>query len=159
MNLSVFQQLLATEKKSFQNFHALKRFSELEVKPEVGKLKWDYGNEVFECFVVFKDMETDTGIVYSEFGFGPKNPWGLVFLSKMHSGMDSGWFGNLFDCFMDTMAAADLPIWILSRKSANEDMVAIEEKMTIGEAFSMREKLWVSPKDKSFVISYEKDQN
>ena len=158
MNLAAFQQLLATEKKSFQNSYALKRFSELEVEPEVSKLKWDYGNEVFECFVVFKDIHTDTGIVYSEFGFGPKSPWGLVFLSKMRSGMDSGWFNNLFDCFMDTMIAGNLPIWILSRKSTNEDMVVIKEKMTIDEAFSMRENLWASPKDRSFVISYEKNQ-
>jgi len=158
MNYANFQKLLATEKNAFQNPYALKRFSELEVEPEVGKIKWDYGIEVFECFVVFKDIHTDTGIVYSESGFGPKNPWGLVFLSKMRSGMDSSWFSNLFDCFMETVAAGNLPIWILSRKSANGDIEVIEEKVTIDEAFSMREKLWANPKDRSFLISYKKDQ-
>jgi hypothetical protein len=152
-----FQNLLAVEKKCFQNSRALKRFSELAVEPEVGKLKWDYGNEIFECFIVFKDIHTDTGIVYSEFGFGPKNPWGLVFLSQMRSGMDSGWFNNLFDCFMDTPSAGDLPIWILSKTNGDGDMTVIEKGMTIDQAFSMRDNRRDNPKDRSFVISYEKD--
>jgi hypothetical protein len=158
MDQAAFRKLLAIEKKCFQNAYALKRFSELEVELEVGRLKWDYGNEIFDCFIVFKDIHTNTGIVYSEFGFGPKNPWGLIFLSKMNSGMDSGWFNNLFDCFMDTFAAGDLPIWILSKTGPDGNMIVIEKGMTIHQAFSLRERLWANPKDRSFVISYEKDQ-
>jgi hypothetical protein len=157
MDQAALQKLLAIEKKCFKNACALKHFSELEVEPEIGKLQWDYGNEVFECFIVFKDIHTDTGIVYSEFGFGPKNPWGLVFLSKMHSGMDSGWFSSLFECFMDTMAAGDLPIWILSKAGSGGDMTVIEKGITIDQAFSMRERFWANPQDRSFVISYQKD--
>ena len=158
MDQVAIQKLLVVEKKRFQNACALKRFSELEVEPEADRLKWDYGRETFDCFIVLKDIQTNTGIVYSEFGFGPQNPWGLVFLSKMQSGMDSGWFNNLFDCFMDTPAAGDLPIWILSKTGSDGDMTIIEEGVTLHQAFSLRDKLWDNPKDRSFVISYEKDQ-
>lgn len=158
MDQAAFPKLLVIEKKYFQNARALKRFSELEIEPEVGKLQWDYGNEIFECFIVFKDIHTNTGIVYSEFGFGPQNPWGLVFLSKMRSGADSGWFNNLFDCFMDTKVAGDLPIWILSKTGSDGDMTVIQKGMTIDQAFSMRDRLRDNPKDRRFVISYEKDQ-
>jgi len=52
------------------------------VEPTLHLRNWDYGvkGEQFECWTVAIDHLTDTSIVYSEFGHGPKNPWGFLLL-------------------------------------------------------------------------------
>jgi len=57
---------------------------------------------------------SNTGIAYSEFGFGPRTPWGLLFLEgteHMSMGMDSGWFSHFLDAYFDSKAVTELPIW------------------------------------------------
>ena len=69
---------------------------------------WDYGNsgERFVCWTVLEHPDSNTGIAYCAQGFGPKHPWGLVFLSGpyMSIGMDSGWYASLEDAMRESMA-------------------------------------------------------
>ncbi len=51
-------------------------------------------------------MPSNTGIAYCEFGFGPRNPWGLVFLSRGSIGMDSAWYESFWASYFESMAAA-----------------------------------------------------
>jgi hypothetical protein len=46
---------------------------------------------------VLEHTESNTGIAYSEGGFGPHDPWGLVSLSGDHMGvgMDASWYTTL----------------------------------------------------------------
>ena len=55
--------------------------------------------------LVLKHQHSDTGIAYCEQGFGPSDPWGLVFLSGDHMGigMDSGWFSTLESAMRESM--------------------------------------------------------
>ncbi|CAG0933531.1 hypothetical protein TFLX_03094 [Thermoflexales bacterium] len=60
--------------------------------------------QTYPCWIVLEHKESNTGIAYCDYGFGPKDPWGLVFLSGDSMGMDSGWFSSLEDAFRESMA-------------------------------------------------------
>src|SRR5437588_190251 len=100
----------------------------LLVSPVSHQREWFYGKpgETIQCWSVAADPQSDTGIVYSDFGFGPRSPWGLVFLSKLEIADDSGWFGSLERAFYDSHAAGDLRIWTLIKKNQNGTTEIIE---------------------------------
>jgi hypothetical protein len=86
----------------------LNRIRELLVAPYPVRRDWDYGHagERFTCWTVLEHRPSNTAIAYCEHGFGPANPWGLVFLSgeQMSIGMDSGWFSTLESAMRESMA-------------------------------------------------------
>ncbi len=86
--------------------------------------EWDYGapGEQYECWTVALDRESDTALVYSEHGFGPAHPWGLVSASNLCFGMDSGWFLRLADAFLESSMAAELPVWNVVAEGRSETM-------------------------------------
>src|SRR5262245_52115164 len=75
----------------------------LLVTPRCEDRPWNYGaaDATFPCWIVLEHLESDTGIAFCEEGFGPRSPWGLLFLSGDHLSMgdDSGWFRTLEDAF------------------------------------------------------------
>jgi hypothetical protein len=90
----------------------------LLVEPKITLRKWDYGKpgEQYPCWAVLNDDNSKTGIAYCETGFGPKNPWGLVWLRSdkdehMSMGMDCSWYPKFLDAYFESFAAAELPIW------------------------------------------------
>ena len=86
----------------------LNRIRELLVTPYPVERNWDYGKvgERFICWTVLEDPPSNTGIAYCEQGFGPSDPWGLVFLSGeyMSIGMDSRWFLTLESAMRESRA-------------------------------------------------------
>ena len=85
------------------------------VDPIPCKLLWDYGEprQSFPGWVVLSGTVSAIGIAYTEFGFGPESPWGLVNLRSspnLDMGMDSGWFKRFVDAYFDP-AASQLAIW------------------------------------------------
>jgi hypothetical protein len=68
---------------------------------------WNYGTagQTLPCWIVLEHRESDTGVAYCAAGFGPTNPWGLLFLTRYPDmGMDSGWFPSLEQAVRDSMA-------------------------------------------------------
>jgi hypothetical protein len=88
-----------------------KRIGELLVSPYPSERGWDYGrpDEKFVCWMVLEHRESNTGIAFCSQGFGPKNPWGLLFIEGpyMSMGMDSGWYSTLEWTFRESMAYED----------------------------------------------------
>ncbi len=84
------------------------RIRELLVIPYPVQRSWDYGapDEQFTCWTVLEHAPSNTGIAFCSEGFGPSDPWGLVFLSGSHMniGMDSGWYASLEDAIRESMA-------------------------------------------------------
>ena len=107
--------------------------------PELHVRDWDYGGpgERYPCWTVASDPSTDTAIVYSVFGFGPACPWGLVSLSNLWFGMDSGWFTRLEDAFVDSHMGSPLPIWDL----VAPDGVVVLRSVSLDEAFAKRDQI------------------
>src|SRR4051812_47983416 len=94
----------------------------LLIPPIKQQRDWFYGGTglMYTCWLVMEHKESNTGFAYSDLGFGPDIPWGLVFLSDTFIGADSGWFPTLERAFYDTYAAADLKIWNLVKKVNGE---------------------------------------
>ena len=65
---------------------------------------WQYqSGTTYECWLVAADEESGVAVAYCEQGFGPKAPWGLLWVNtvprtgatQLHMGDDSGWFRTL----------------------------------------------------------------
>ena len=99
------QSLVEIELASLHDDAVGSRIRGLLVEPQIKLLGWDYGEpgQTYPCWSVLDHEKANVGIVYSEFGFGPRRPWGLVWLSGAHTGMgmDSGWFDTFMDAFAD----------------------------------------------------------
>lgn len=113
------------------------------VMPWKRQLEWDYGapDEAYPGWIVAEDHETDTGIAWCDQGFGPKNPWGLVFLSHASMGMDSGWFAWLEEAFADSFAASPLEIWLVVRRDSGGGEEIIAGPMDMHAAFDIQKPL------------------
>jgi len=87
------------------------RIRSLLVCPHPVERDWDYGRpgETYTCWTVIEHPQSNTGVAYCERGFGPRRPWGLVFLSGPHMGMgqDSNWFASLEEAVKESHAWAD----------------------------------------------------
>ena len=88
--------------------HLISRIKDLLVDPYPVIRDWDYGypGEAYECWTVLENRESNTGIAFCERGFGPADPWGLVFLTglNMNIGMDCSWYSNLEDALRESRA-------------------------------------------------------
>jgi hypothetical protein len=114
--------------------------------------KWDYSvtNELFTCWLVATDRSTDTSIIYCGQGFGPERPWGLVSSSVDCFGMDSGWFNNLLECYLDSFHAGKLLIWGIKKIQDDNSKECIVEELTLDKAFAFRDSLTDSKQDKIY---------
>ena len=83
----------------------------LLVRPRCELRPWDYGapGTEYPCWIVAEHVASQTGIAYCEQGFGPRCPWGLLWLSGEHlsMGMDCSWFSSLEDAVRDSFAWPD----------------------------------------------------
>jgi hypothetical protein len=107
-------------------------------------------HERFECWTILEHPPSDTGIAFSNFGFGPKLPWGLIGLSPGHDhyGMDSGWFTSLEDAFCDTWASDNLRIWNLIEEHADGKINVLASRLTGSEAMARLAPLQLQLPDK-----------
>jgi hypothetical protein len=69
----------------------LARARELRVPARQEARPWDYGPpDEYTCWIVLEHAASNTGIGYCPEGFGPRCPWGLLWLSgHTNMGMDS----------------------------------------------------------------------
>jgi len=105
------RQLVESELSRLRDPNVLSYIRELLVDPYPVERAWDYGspNQTYLCWTVLEHRKSNTGIAYCGHGFGPENPWGLVFLSglQMGIGMDSAWFPRLEVALKESMAWDD----------------------------------------------------
>ncbi len=123
--------LLEDELSTLKDPRVLSHIRSLLVEPVVSSREWDYGEseQSFPCWLVLAHPSSNTGIAYCEFGFGPRTPWGLVFLSDRSMGMDCGWFAFFLASYFESQAAADLAIWrVFKRTNALESGLAVTEE-------------------------------
>lgn len=117
--------LLDTELGALGDACVVGHIRSLLVTPRVEMRAWDYGKpgQQFPCWIVLEHAASNTSIAYSEHGFGPSFPWGLLLLADkkpMSMGMDSGWFDYFLEAFFESHAASELPIWRVFRSKADE---------------------------------------
>ena len=122
-------------------------------EPILHMREWDYGkeNEKFECWTIAIDTQTDTSIVFSDYGHGG---WGLVSTKNLWFGMDSGWFDNLAQCYLDSFNAGELPIWCVRKETGKGKRKILTEKMKMDIACKKRDKLAEEDKNGRYHVDY-----
>src|SRR5262249_12080529 len=124
INADKLKNLVERELQNLSDIRVLSHIRGLLVEPNAVLLHWDYGvpGQQYPCWIVLADPKSNTAVAYSEQGFGPRNPWGLVWLptDDEHSsmGMDSGWFPSLLGAYFES-SAADLSIWRVFKTDAS----------------------------------------
>ena len=102
------ERLVEQELRHIEDEKVLSALKRLLINPYCVDREWDYGpvGLAHPCWTVLEDKKSNTGIAYCEHGFGPEDPWGLIFLSGKHMniGMDSNWYRTLEDAFRESMA-------------------------------------------------------
>jgi hypothetical protein len=118
IDADTLKTLVDRELEHLSDARVMAHFRSLLVEPKAVLRNWDYGEpgEQYACWAVLNDNDSNTGIAYCESGFGPRNPWGLVWLGSdehrgMTMGMDSGWFTAFLDAYFESFAATELSIW------------------------------------------------
>lgn len=115
--------LIEREIVSLSDERVISNIRSLLVKPSEVMRAWDYSKVPisYPCWSVLEHPKSNTGIAYCESGFGPRTPWGLVFLSgsQLSIGMDSGWFAFFLEAYFESAASSELPIWRVYRQSSD----------------------------------------
>jgi hypothetical protein len=68
---------------------------------------WDYGTDgqTYPCWVSFEHAASNTAVAYCAEGFGPRCPWGLLWLTEPRNmGMDCQWFVSLEEALRESPA-------------------------------------------------------
>jgi hypothetical protein len=104
---SLVQALVDAEISTFSDPSCLARLKRGLVEPYVELRPWDYGDpdDALPCWIFYVDHARDLAVAYCESGFGPRAPWGLLWLraGPKNMGMDSGWFSRLEDLARDEL--------------------------------------------------------
>lgn len=126
INESKLKQLIEKELSSLSDDRVIRHVRSMLIEPKMRLRHWDWGEPGtrYQCWDILEE-QGGLGIAYSEYGFGPKCPWGLVRVSGMtdeyslNIGMDCAWYPKLLDAYFES-AAEELDIWRVFKKSADE---------------------------------------
>lgn len=97
----------------------------LLIEPTMRMRRWDYGepDTYYECWDVLEESG-GLGIAYSERGFGPACPWGLVRVTgtdgELSIGMDCAWYPSFMEAYFES-AASEVPIWRVFKQHQGQD--------------------------------------
>jgi hypothetical protein len=124
--------LIDSELDCLSDARVLRHIRSLLVAPSAVLRAWDYGapGERYPCWAVLDHSPSNTGIAYCERGFGPRCPWGLVWLGgdrPMSMGMDSSWFPTFLGAYFDSFASTDVPIWRVFEVSSTTEVAVTDE--------------------------------
>ncbi len=142
---SQLESLIEADLSKLSDARVTERVRSLLVPPRLFSVPWNYGPPgAYPCWLVLRDEETDSAVLYSEHGFGPRSPWGIAFIgtdrAPVSMGMDSGWFTGFLDAWFDSFSATRLPIWrVLPREYGRE--TPITEEMGWDEALKALDRL------------------
>ena len=107
MNRSRLEEIVSAQIESIEQPELVACLERRLVPPRLEHRGWDYGEDgqTYPCWICVEDRATNTAIAFCEEGFGPTDPWGLLFIEGEHTsmGMDSSWFPSLEEAVRDSM--------------------------------------------------------
>jgi hypothetical protein len=166
-NAKALSALINLELTSLSDSRVVEHIRGLLVEPKPILRAWNYGDvgDKFVCWSVLEHTASNTGIAYCEEGFGPRLPWGLVFLegneARTSIGMDSGWFTTFLQAYFDSMAVCDLAIWRVFKSDGlgNEHPITGEASWdeTWSNVMAFRESDPLSSYSCSTSVAYERE--
>jgi hypothetical protein len=98
------QAIVASELARFADPTLASALRTFLIAPRMELRTWDWSSDhpQLPTWVVAESPRFDYGVIYSESGFGPENPWGLVFSSHTNFGADNCWYSSLESAFSDS---------------------------------------------------------
>src|SRR6266700_3057297 len=103
-NTSDVEQLVSEEMTKIRYAEIAKGLSAFLVTPRLETRLWEWQapHKEYPVWMVAESQKYDYGIAFSDYGFAPDNPWGLVFLS--HKGFDADycWYPTLESAYEDS---------------------------------------------------------
>jgi hypothetical protein len=113
INADILKALVDDELARMAEARVTSHIRSLLTEPKPVLRDWDYGEkgQQYVCWTVLEDHASNTGIAYCESGFGPRAPWGLIWLEDSSIGMDSCWYTTFLQTYFESKAATLLPIW------------------------------------------------
>ncbi len=162
VDANTLQSLIEAELTSLRDERVEDHIRTLLVAPHVILRPWDYGapDQAYPCWTVLDHGDgSDTGIAYCEHGFGPRCPWGLVWMGRtagrsLSMGMDSGWFRTFLDAYFESFAASDLPIWRLFTREDAEPGEPLSEELSWNEAWRRCEEARRNKSSEQFMVHH-----
>jgi len=102
--LEEIQVLVESELAKIQDANVLDGIRTFLVEPRLEMRVWNWHKPYREypVWVVAESSVYDYGIVYSDYGFAPEHPWGLVFSSHNDFDTDDGWLPSLEAAYRDS---------------------------------------------------------
>jgi len=113
INADILKALVEGELAHMADARVTNHIRSLLIEPKPVLRDWDYGEkgQQYVCWTVLEDQASKTGIAYCESGFGPRAPWGLIWLEDSSIGMDSGWYTTFLQAYFESFVVTLLPIW------------------------------------------------
>ena len=89
MQLADIQLLLKSEIELIEQVDLLECIQQHLIEPRCEKREWDYGEQgqAYPCWICLEDQDSNSAVAYCAEGFGPADPWGLLFLNGKHTSM------------------------------------------------------------------------
>ena len=96
--------LVEAEVRKFANASIVQGVQTFLVEPRLETRAWEWERPLatFPVWIVAESSRYDYGIAFSDYGFAPDHPWGLVFLSHRGFDADYCWFPTLEDAYKDS---------------------------------------------------------
>ena len=97
ISAATVQQLFDAEVKQISDPKVAALIQQWRISPRCELRPWSYADADYPCWLVLEDKHSNVGVGFCEHGFGPKCPWGLLWLTgnHRHMGDDSAWFSSL----------------------------------------------------------------
>jgi hypothetical protein len=74
----------------------------IQPRTEMRDWCWHKPTRNFPIWVIAESQKHDYGVAYSDYGFGPACPWGLIFLSHGDFNADYCWYHTLKDAYTES---------------------------------------------------------
>jgi hypothetical protein len=104
-------KIIETELAKIKNPQVLEVIRKVSVPLRCEVRPWDYGepDTKYPCWIFAEHQTSNTAFAYCDKGFGPRCPWGLLWISGeyLNMGMDSSWFSLLENLVQDSRAWPD----------------------------------------------------
>ncbi|MGD0940862.1 MAG: hypothetical protein ABR905_14240 [Terracidiphilus sp.] len=96
--------LVEAELRKIANASIVQGLQTFLVEPRIEMRTWEWGKPLadYPVWIVAESSRYDYGIVFSDYGFAPGHPWGLVFLSHNEFNADYCWYPTLEDAYKDS---------------------------------------------------------
>jgi hypothetical protein len=104
--------LIERDLSSLDDRQAVDRVRSMLIEPILTQCRWEYVGwdaaktpSVCPCWTVLTNERTRVAIVFSELGFGPRCPWGLISMDEElpSMGQDNGWFPTFHQAAADVL--------------------------------------------------------